>query len=87
MKKIAIVVAAAGLISLAACKSPETTSALNNADVVADNLAAQADNLASETDNLTDNAAAEVGNAVSSLDNAADSIRAEAKAKAEKATK
>jgi hypothetical protein len=87
MKKIAFVLGAAGLMSLAACNTKTDTPALNNADAVADNLSAQADNLASEADDLTNNASDAVSNASASLDNAADSIRAEAKAKADNATK
>jgi hypothetical protein len=89
MKKMTIILAAAGLMSLAACnnKTPEAASILNNADAVADNLSAQADNLSSEADDLTNNASAAVDSAAGKLDNAADSIRAEAKAKADNATK
>ncbi len=88
MKKMTIILAAAGLMSLAACnKTPEQASILNNADTIADNLSAQADNLSSQADDLTNNAAAAVDSAAGKLDNAADSIRAEAKAKADNATK
>ena len=88
MKKTVIILATAGLMSLAACnKSPEQASIMNNADVVADNLSAQADNLSAQADDLTNNAAAAVDSASDNLDNAADTIRAEAKAKADNATK
>ncbi len=88
MKKMTIILAAAGLMSLAACnKSPEAAAVLNNADVIADNLSAQADNLSDQADALGNNASDAVSNAAASLDNAADTIRAEAKAKADNATK
>lgn len=77
MKKIAFVVAAAGLMALAACK-PATPPA-SNADAEIANIQATADNLNDEAAATTNNvAAAEIGNATKSLDNATDAIRAEA---------
>jgi hypothetical protein len=70
MKKIAFVLAAAGLMSLAACSKP--TPAENNAEAVADNLDAAADNLAAVADNTTNAVAADA------LDNAADNLHAAA---------
>ena len=52
MKKIAFVLAAAGLMSVAACsKSPEAAAVENNADMLADNMEMQADNLDAMADN------------------------------------
>ena len=59
MKKIAFVLAAAGLMSVAACtKSPEAAAVENNADMLADNMEMQADNLEAVADNTSNSAAA-----------------------------
>src|SRR3546814_1933889 len=55
MKKIAFVVAAAGLMTLAACNSnPAADAVENNADVVADNLEMQADNMDAMADDRSE---------------------------------
>ncbi len=70
MKKIVLIAAAAGLMTLAACNKPADTAMTNNeADMVA-----TMDNTA---DNLSDMAAATSNDAASNaLDNAADSVKA-----------
>ena len=57
MKKIALVLVAAGLMSLAACTKP--TPAENNAEAVADNLDAAADNIDAIADNTSNEVAAD----------------------------
>ncbi|CAN5346458.1 hypothetical protein BH10PSE15_BH10PSE15_00990 [soil metagenome] len=53
MKKIALVLVAAGLMSLAACnKNPEAAAIENNADMVADNIDSAADNAHDTADNV-----------------------------------
>lgn len=63
MKKIAFVLAAAGLMSLAACKS-EAPAADNNAEMAMDNVEVPADNMEAVTDNSAN------ATAVDTLDNA-----------------
>ena len=75
MKKILLVAAAAGLMSVAACSKTETPVE-NNAELVADNLEMLADNVA-DTSNTTANPFAE-DNAeavAENIDAAADNVR------------
>lgn len=75
MKKFAFVLAAAGLMSVAACSKPETP-AENNADVVADNLQSAADNLDAVADNTSNAVAAgALANAADNLNATADNVR------------
>jgi hypothetical protein len=86
MKKVLIVAAAAGLMSLAACNTTPTTSNELNAETAADNFAMQADNLEAAADNATTEAGAAIlenaaGNADAAAANAqdqADAIHANA---------
>ncbi|MGN6278658.1 MAG: hypothetical protein ACTHM8_08035 [Sphingomonas sp.] len=85
MKKIAFVVAAAGLMTLAACnKSPEAAAVENNGDMVADNMDATADNMSAMADN-TSNAMAsdQLDNAADNMHDAADNVRDNADAVAD----
>ena len=85
MKKIAFVLAAAGLMSVATCsKSPEAAAVENNADMLADNMEMQADNLDAMADN-TSNATAEavLENKADNINAAADNVRDAAEAKAD----
>ncbi len=85
MKKIAFVLAAAGLMSVAACnKSPEAAAVENNADMLADNMEAQADNIDALADN-TSNATAEavLENKADNINSAADNVRDAGEAKAD----
>lgn len=69
MKKIAFVLAAAGLMSLAACNKPaETTATQNEADAMAANLDAGANTIETVADNTSNAAAADV------MSNAADNV-------------
>ena len=89
MKKIAFILAAAGLMSLAACnKSPEAAAVENNADMIADNYEATADNLSAMADN-TSNATAEavLDNSADHLNAVADNVRDAGEAKADNVTK
>lgn len=70
MKKIVLVAAAAGLLSLTACGS--NTPAENAADAQADNLEATADNLEDLADNATTEASEDA------LENQADNFHAAA---------
>jgi hypothetical protein len=72
MKKIALLLAAAGLVSVAACNRTPTEQAADN---VSDNLEVQADNLEvlSETANSSGEAAA-LENASENVENQADAI-------------
>ena len=85
MKKTALVLVAAGLVSLAACnKNPEAAAIENNADMVADavaNNAAMLDDMASNTSNAT--ASAVLDNKADELHDQADNIRADGDAKAD----
>ena len=77
MKKIAFVLAAAGLMSLAACKS-HTAPVANTADATNANLtneAAALDNQVSEESNATANAET---NQATQLNGNVDNVRAEA---------
>ena len=82
MKKFAFVLAAAGLMSVAAChKSPEQEAVINNGDVIADSLENQADNMSSVADNTSNaTAAAMMSNAADNLNDAASNVRDDAKA-------
>ena len=85
MKKIAFVLAATGLMSVAACsKSPEAAAVENNADMLADNMEAQADNIDALADN-TSNASAEatLENSADNINAAADNVRDAAEEKAD----
>ena len=77
MKKILLVAAATGLMSVAAChKSPEAAAVENNADMLADNLESQADNMDAMADNASNGvAAAAMENASDNLDAAASNVR------------
>lgn len=78
MKKIALVLVAAGLVSLAACgKNPEAATIENNAEMSADGI----DNSASTMDQIADNSSNAV--AADLLSNTADATEA----KADNATK
>jgi hypothetical protein len=72
MKKIALLLAAAGLVSVAACNRTPTEQAADN---VSDNLEVQADNLEvlSETANSSGEAAA-LENASENVENQADAV-------------
>lgn len=90
MKKIAFVLAAAGLMSVAACndKTPAADNVIANAELVSDNLTATADNLVAVADNTTNGAAAAaIGNAADQLNAAASNVREAADAKVENLTK
>lgn len=78
MKKIAFVLAAAGLMSLAACqKAADTTVTNNEAEVSAlDNTAASLDNMSDATTN--DAAAMALDNASASVSAASDNVAAAA---------
>ncbi len=72
MKKFAVILAAAGLVSVAACNRTPTEAAADN---VSDNLEAQADNLAAQADNVTDaNQAAALTNASENAEDQADAV-------------
>src|SRR3546814_13323095 len=77
MKKCAFVVAAAGLMTLAACNSnPAADAVENNADVVADNLEMQADNMDAMADDASNVAVADtLENAADNATAAADNVR------------
>ena len=83
MKKIAFVLAAAGLMSVAACtKSPEAAAVENNADMVADNMEMTADNMDAIADNTSNAVAADVlENVADNMNAAADNVRDAADAK------
>lgn len=72
MKKIAIVFAAAGLMSVAACnRSPQEAAA----DNVSDNMEVQADNLEAMADNAaTPGEAAALTNASENVEDQADAV-------------
>lgn len=73
MKKIAFVLAAAGLMSLAACSKP--TPAENNVEAVADTLDNAADNIEAIADNTSNAVAADaIDNAAEGLHNTADAV-------------
>jgi hypothetical protein len=71
MKKILLVAAAAGLMSVAACsKSPEAASVENNTDMMADNMDAMSNTTANPFSE--DNAEAVAENINSAADNVRD---------------
>jgi len=72
MKKVLIVAAATGLMSLAACGG--TPAANNTAENVAESLENGADLLEAEAANATNEAGAILENAADTLDNAAANI-------------
>ena len=71
VKKIAFVLAAASLMSVAACNRTPTEAAADNAS---DNLEMQADNLEAMADNTTGAEAASLTNASEALENKADAV-------------
>ena len=72
MKKIAFVLAAAGLVSVAACNRTPTEQAADN---LSDNLEVQADNLEALADNATTaNDQAALLNASENVENQADAV-------------
>lgn len=72
MKKIAFVLAAAGLVSVAACNRTSTEQAADN---LSDNLEVQADNLEAMADNATTaNDQAALLNASENVENQADAV-------------
>ena len=72
MKKIAFVLAAAGLVSVAACNRTPTEQAADN---LSDNLEVQADNLEAMADNATTaNDQAALLNASENVENQADAV-------------
>lgn len=77
MKKILIVAAAAGLMSVAACsKSPEATAVENNYDVAADNMDAVADNVSDMSNTTANPFAKDNAEAMSeNMHDAADNVR------------
>ena len=89
MKKIALVLVAAGLVSLAACnKNPEAAAIENNADVIADgidNNASMIDDMASNTSNAV--ASDVLANKADELHDAADNVRDAGEAKADNVAK
>jgi hypothetical protein len=75
MKKIAFVLAAAGLMSLAACK--QQTVVVNDADTTNATLANDAAALDNQINAETNNASAAATNQATSLQSKTDSIRSE----------
>ena len=72
MKKFAVILAAAGLVSVAACNRTPTEAAADN---VSDNMEIQADNLQAMADNTSDaNQAAALDNASENVENQADAV-------------
>jgi protein involved in sex pheromone biosynthesis len=72
MKKILIVAAATGLMSLAACNTP---AANNTAENVADAMEAEADNMEMIADNATNEVVEDAAeNAADNLEAAADNV-------------
>lgn len=80
MKKFALVLAAASLVSLAACKqSPAAEAITNNADVIADGLDNDSATLEAVADNTSNTAASEqIERGADNLNDAADNVRDEA---------
>lgn len=80
MKKLALVLAAAGLVSVAACSKPaetttnETVATVDNTTVAADNAAMAMDNAAV----AADNAANAMANGAAAMDNAAANVMSNA---------
>ncbi|WP_241656509.1 hypothetical protein [Sphingomonas oligophenolica] len=85
MKKIAFVLAAAGLMSVAACsKSPEAAAVENNGDMMADNMEMQADNMMDMSNTTMDPTAKDNTEAMAeNMDDAADNVRDAAEEKAD----
>ncbi len=89
MKKIALVLVAAGLVSLAACnKNPEAAAIENNAEMMADGI----DNNAAIMDDMADNssnavAADMMANNADAMRDTADNVRDAGEAKADNVTK
>ena len=89
MKKIALVLVAAGLVSLAACnKNPEAAAIENNADMMADSI----DNNASMMDQMADNstnamASDMMENKADAMHDTADNVRDAGDAMADNVTK
>jgi hypothetical protein len=83
MKKIVLVAAAAGLLSVSACsKSPEAAAVENNAEMMQDALDNAADNLEAMADESANAAAAEsMENQADTLEQASDNVGAAAEAK------
>ena len=72
MKKIAVLLAAAGLVTVAACNRTPTEQAADN---LSDNLEMQADNLQAMSDNATTaNEAAALDNASEAKEDQADRV-------------
>ena len=72
MKKITVLFAAAGLMSVAACNRTPTEAAADN---VSDNMEMQADNLQAMSDNASNPAdAAALDNASENMENQADAV-------------
>lgn len=88
MKKLVLVAAAAGLMSVAACtKTPEQEAVLNNAEVVADNLEMTADNLEAVSNTTLDPTAKDGAEAAAeNLEATASNVRDAADAKADNMT-
>ena len=83
MKKFAFVLAAAGLMSLAACDSAQENSVENAGEVAADNLEMMADNMDAMADNATtDTGAMALENQADNLNAAADNVEEAADEKA-----
>ena len=74
MKNYAIILAAAGLLSLGACKSrtPEGANVENQGDMMSDNLENAADNMQGMADNTSNTMAKDM------MENAADNMHKEA---------
>jgi hypothetical protein len=84
MKKLALVLATAGLMSMAACtKTPQAENVENAGDNAAAALDNQGDMLSGAADNATnDAAAATLDNAADNAHNAADAVKSDAGNKA-----
>jgi hypothetical protein len=79
MKKFTVVLAATGLLALAACnKTPEAQNVIDTGGNAAAALENTADNLEAVADNTTGAAANAIGNAAEATSNAADTVKAEA---------
>ena len=84
MKKLSLVLAAAGLISLAACnKTPQQQNVIDAGDNAAAALENTADNLDAMADNASGNTADALHNASENADAAADNVQDMASNKAD----
>ena len=84
MKKFALILATAGLMSMAACtKSPEAQNVVDAGDNAAMALENTADNLEAMADNATGNTAAGLENAADNADAMADNVQDKAEDKAD----